>query len=94
MKAIDVHGHFGSYIGGGWLLRDKFFSGNAELVSSRAKKAGVKLTIVSALKGLLPDGGDCLAGNKESLKVVKQYKNIMGIRNAKIRTISSLLETR
>jgi uncharacterized protein len=80
ISAIDVHGHYGPYVGTGSDLSDGFYSGDAEEVVRRARAARIELTIVSPLKALKPRfDADAVAGNIEAAQIVartaglKQY---------------------
>ena len=71
--AIDVHAHYGTYRQADRpLLQNEWISGDAAAVVSRATKAGVRLTVVSPLSGLLPRGqADAVAGNVEAEVTVR-----------------------
>ena len=81
IPAIDVHGHYGTYVrAGAGSLQDRFCSADADEVARRAREVGIVLTIVSPLKALLPRlGGDAVAGNMEAAECLadapglKQY---------------------
>ncbi|RLT05114.1 MAG: hypothetical protein DWI21_13330 [Planctomycetota bacterium] len=72
--AIDVHGHYGRYIGeAGDQLADGFYSGDAAEVVRRASAVNIVLTIVSPLTALKPRfQADSVAGNIEAARVVAQ----------------------
>lgn len=55
IQAIDVHGHYGQFPHADKLL-ESFSSASGEQVVARAAQAGVPLTIVSPLAGLMPRG--------------------------------------
>ncbi len=75
--AIDVHGHYGTYIRRGD-ASDAFCSGDAATVERRAREAGIELTIVSPLSALLPrNQADAVAGNREAVEAVR---NTPGLR--------------
>jgi predicted TIM-barrel fold metal-dependent hydrolase len=76
MNAIDIHGHYGVYDRGAAQLTDRMMSGDLEVVRSRARGAGVQLTVVSPLRALFPFGGDTLAANEETLASCTQYEDI------------------
>jgi predicted TIM-barrel fold metal-dependent hydrolase len=76
MKAIDVHGHFGTYNRGNTGLNDQMMSGSIEVVRRRAQAADICLTIVSALHAFMPYGGDVFRGNDDARKVAEQYSDI------------------
>lgn len=70
--AIDVHGHYGTYIRRGD-DSDAFCSGDAADVARRARAAGIALTIVSPLSALLPRfQANAVAGNIAAARVVAQ----------------------
>ncbi|MFM9965218.1 MAG: amidohydrolase family protein [Planctomycetaceae bacterium] len=54
--AIDVHAHFGRYDCGRADLINELMAGDASVVAERARRANVRLTIVSPLESLLPRG--------------------------------------
>jgi len=74
IPAIDVHGHYGQYIGeAGDRLADNFYSGDASEVVRRACAVNIVLTIVSPLTALKPRfQADSVAGNIEAARVVTQ----------------------
>ncbi len=74
LPAIDVHGHYGQYLGeNGNGLADAFYSGDAAEVVRRAKSVSIVLTIVSPLSALKPRfKADSIAGNFEAARVVAQ----------------------
>lgn len=74
IPAIDVHGHYGRYMGeAGDQLVDGFYSGDAVEVVRRASAVNIVLTIVSPLTALKPRfHADSVAGNIEAARVVAQ----------------------
>ncbi len=76
--AIDVHGHYGTYIGeAGDQLADSFYSGDAAEVVRRASAVNIVLTIVSPLSALKPRfQADSVAGNVEAARVVAQISGL------------------
>jgi uncharacterized protein len=76
MEAIDVHGHYGIYDRGAAQLTDRMMSGGVEVVRSRARAAGVQLTVVSPLRALFPYGGDTLRANEETLASCTDYDDL------------------
>lgn len=83
VKAIDVHGHYGTYnsIGGVLHLQGNLnvenpiynncMSADAATVARRALDAGIEWTIVSPLLGLMPRGkASAVEGNKEAFDLV------------------------
>lgn len=81
IPAIDVHAHYGQYVGStGDRLADGFYSGDAGEVVRRATAVNVVLTIVSPLTALKPRlAKNAVAGNDEAARIVadtpglKQY---------------------
>ncbi|HTI49318.1 MAG TPA: amidohydrolase family protein [Planctomycetaceae bacterium] len=81
IPAIDVHGHYGQYLGeAGDEFTDNFYSGDATEVVRRASAVNIVVTIVSPLTALKPRfHADAIAGNSEAARVVaatpglKQY---------------------
>jgi predicted TIM-barrel fold metal-dependent hydrolase len=79
--AIDVHGHYGQYVGDGSNpFCDSLFSADACEVVRRAKDVNIVLTIVSPLSALKPRGrANAVMGNLEAAEIVaatpglKQY---------------------
>jgi predicted TIM-barrel fold metal-dependent hydrolase len=76
IHAIDVHGHFGHYDRGGLSLRDRFFTGGIDTVISRARAAGVTLTLVSAIRALIPYRGDVLRGNEDARRAAEDHDEV------------------
>ena len=75
--AIDVHAHFGIYDSGIDCRSDRFMSADPEAVIRRARAAGVKLTLVSACKALMPFGaGNPVAGNQEAREASEKYPEL------------------
>lgn len=74
IPAIDVHGHYGRYIGeAGDPLVDELYSGDAAEVVRRASAVNIELTIVSPLTALKPRcKADSVAGNAEAARLVAQ----------------------
>ena len=56
IAAIDVHAHYGRYDCGRPDLINELMTGDAAVVVERARRANVRLTIVSPLESLLPRG--------------------------------------
>lgn len=77
--AIDVHAHYGTY------RRDDVSSflngwatGDAATVADRARKASIRLTIVSPLSGLLPRGrADVVSANVEASEIVRRTSGLL-----------------
>ena len=76
MQAIDVHGHFGILDRGDGGLVTQLKSGSVEVVRQRAAAADVRLTVVSALRALIPYGGDVLGGNEEAREAADAHSDI------------------
>lgn len=87
IQAIDLHAHFGRYDRGADSLKDRLFSGSIQVVRSRAREAGIILTVVSSLKAFFPYGGNPLVGNEEACKVAENYTDILfwAVLNPKVR---------
>jgi uncharacterized protein len=79
MSAIDVHGHFGAYEDGRGQnsLTGTLFSGDIGTVRARAQAAGVRLTVVSALRAFMPYGGDPLRGNDDARLAAEATEGIL-----------------
>lgn len=79
IPAIDVHGHYGRYVGeAGNQLADRFYSGDAAEVVRRATAVNIVLTIVSPLTALKPRfQADAVAGNIEAARVVAETPGLM-----------------
>ena len=77
--AIDVHGHYGTYLRDGKdALYNGFMSGSAAVVAARARACGVIQTIVSPLAGLLPRGqADAVAGNEAAYREVPAVPGLL-----------------
>ncbi len=74
IPAIDVHGHYGEFVGDGSNpFGDKLCSGDAEEVVRRASDVNVVVTIVSPLTALKPRfQADAGVGNIEAARVVTE----------------------
>lgn len=71
LPAIDVHGHFGRYDRRPASHLNEFMTGDANVVIERAKRANIRLTIVSPLEGLLPRGqADVVRGNRNAASII------------------------
>ena len=74
--AIDVHAHLGIYDCDINMHR-QFMSGNTESVTDLASMACTRITIVSSLRALYPEGkGDAVAGNRKACQAVKNQNNL------------------
>jgi predicted TIM-barrel fold metal-dependent hydrolase len=72
ISAIDVHGHYGTYIRRGD-ESDAFCTGDAAEVVRRARNANIELTFVSPLEALLPRfQADAVAGNLAAARIIAQ----------------------
>jgi predicted TIM-barrel fold metal-dependent hydrolase len=77
-KAIDVHAHFGEYLGDGFRHVNEFLSGDENTVVERAKKANIRITIVSPLRALLPRGkGAPVIANEEAYETISHTKELL-----------------
>jgi predicted TIM-barrel fold metal-dependent hydrolase len=76
MQAIDVHGHFGPYDRGLKTRTDVFMSADIDTVSRRALAADIRLTVVSAIHGLIPYRGDAVRGNEDAVVAAERFDNI------------------
>jgi uncharacterized protein len=78
VSAIDVHGHYGDYDRGTPDLVNELMSADAAVVAERARRANVRLTIVSALEALLPRGrGDAVAGNRNAARIIEATPGLL-----------------
>ena len=79
IQAIDVHAHFGRYrTAPPSELQEALYSGEAELVLDRARKAHTCLTIVSPLEGLQPHlANDPVSANVHASELVARVDGLM-----------------
>lgn len=78
LPAIDVHAHFGRYDGGRPSLANDLMTGEAAVVAERARRASVRLTIVSPLEALLPRGkADAVIGNRNAARIVAETPGLL-----------------
>ena len=79
IQAIDVHAHYGTYCREeGSALLNSWVSADAATVVDRASRAGVRLTVVSPLSGLLPRGeADAVAANLEASEIAQQTPGLL-----------------
>lgn len=78
IQAIDVHGHYGDYHCGKPDLVNELMTGDGQVVAERARRANVRLTIVSPLEALLPRGrGNAVAGNRHAARVVAETPGLL-----------------
>lgn len=74
-QAIDVHGHYGTYVRGS--SSDAFHSADAAEVVRRASEVHIGLTLVSPLSALLPRlEADAIEGNDEANSIVSNTPNL------------------
>jgi len=77
LQAIDVHGHYGTYVSHKPSIRDGFMSADGSQVTQRASRAGIQYTLVSPMRGLLPRGqADAAAGNREAAAVISRFPQL------------------
>jgi hypothetical protein len=77
LKAIDTHAHFGIWERDMSAENIGWMSGDPEKVLRRARMANIRLSIVSALRSLVPrHGGDPIAGNEESERIIPAYDSL------------------
>lgn len=79
IQAIDVHAHYGAYQRkDGPPLINQWLSADAARVAERARQANVRLTIVSPLSGLEPQGeANAVAANREADTAVRQTPGLL-----------------
>lgn len=79
IQAIDVHAHYGTWIQDEARAHmGECFSGGADTVVTRAKRANIEWTVVSPLLGLMPRGQcDTVAGNDEANRVVPETDGLL-----------------
>lgn len=78
VQAIDVHGHYGDYHCGRPDIVNELMTGNGQVVAERARRANVRLTIVSPLQALLPRGhGDAVSGNRNAARIVAETPGLL-----------------
>ena len=78
MKAIDVHGHFGTLDQGNGGLVNQLKSGGIEVVCRRAEAVNIQLTVVSALRELNPYGGEVTGGNEIAREAAESLGEVGG----------------
>ena len=76
MRAIDVHGHFGPYDRGLGTRLDLLMAGDIATVCRRAAACDIRLTVVSAIHGLIPYRGDAVLGNEDAVKAAEAHDAI------------------
>lgn len=76
VRAIDVHGHFGTYDRGHGSRIDAFMSASASEVAARGLACGVDITVVSSIRGLMPFRGDVLRGNEDAVRAVEEVSGL------------------
>jgi predicted TIM-barrel fold metal-dependent hydrolase len=78
IAAIDVHGHHGNYHCGKPDLMNELMTGDGQVVAERARRANIRLTIVSPLEALLPRGrGNAVSGNRNAARVVAETPGLL-----------------
>lgn len=78
LQAIDVHAHFGRYDCGRPEFVNELMTGEAAVVAERARRANVRLTIVSPLEALLPRGkADAVVGNRNAARIVAETPGLL-----------------
>ena len=75
--AIDVHAHFGQHDRNDMSRVDQWHSGDPSVVSRRARTAGIRWTVASALTALLPFRGNIAKGNTEAVAAVEENDNVL-----------------
>lgn len=78
VQAIDVHAHYGDYHCGKTDLVNELMSGDGKVVAEHARRANVRLTIVSPLEALLPRGhGNPVSGNRNAARIVAETPGLL-----------------
>jgi uncharacterized protein len=78
IQAIDVHGHYGNYHSGKPSLVNELMTGDGRIVAERARRANIRLTIVSPLEALLPRGqGNAVSANWNAARVVAETPRLL-----------------
>lgn len=79
ISAIDVHGHYGTYVrAGNQDFVNEFMTGDPTVVVARAKAANIAWTIASPLQALLPRfHGDPVGGNEHAAAVTPQTQGLL-----------------
>lgn len=78
IQAIDVHAHYGNYDRGKPDIVNEFMMGDARVVADRARRANIRLTIVSPLEALLPRGrGNAVSGNRNAARTVAETPGLL-----------------
>jgi len=76
-RAIDIHGHIGSYKGSALDLIDGFYSGGPEDVLRRAACGNIEYTFVSPLGAIfIHYGGDSVAANRELAAEIRRFPGL------------------
>ncbi len=76
-RAIDIHGHVGSYKGSALDLIDGFYSGGPEDVLRRAAFGNIEYTFVSPLRAIfIHYGGDSVAANRELAAEIQRFPGL------------------
>jgi predicted TIM-barrel fold metal-dependent hydrolase len=78
VQAIDVHAHYGDYDCGKPGLVNELMTGDGKVVAERARRAKIRLTIVSPLEALLPRGhGNAVSGNRNAAQIVAETPGLL-----------------
>ena len=95
MKAIDVHGHFGTLDQGNGGLVNQLKSGGIEVVCRRAEAVNIQLTVVSALRALNPYGGEVTGGNEIAREAAESHSAVRfwAVLNPRIRETYKQVES-
>lgn len=76
--AIDVHAHFGVYVGGKSKLIDSWTPSDAGSVVELARQNHTRLTVVSPLKAMMPRlHGKVIEGNEDAARVVAETDGLL-----------------
>jgi predicted TIM-barrel fold metal-dependent hydrolase len=77
IQAIDVHAHYGTFDNAPHPMVNRFRSGDAQVVASRAKEARTEITIVSPLQALMPRyDNDAEGGNEDAADSLAEYSDL------------------
>lgn len=78
IQAIDVHAHFGEYVGYKFPIEQELLSADVHEVVRRARMANTRLTLVSPLAALFPGAGyDPLRANTEASRIVAEADGLL-----------------
>lgn len=76
IKAIDVHGHYGVSTDSRCAMTNTFMTGDPSVVTRRARKANIALTLVSPIAALVRDYHDAYAANLDCARIVQRYRSL------------------